>query len=136
MAPATDRKLAWLVLAILACVALIGFTHGLKGALAGPRILPGETAGAVATAAGAPARDAATGLPLDEARVHEIAREEADAALARARPAAPRRPRPAAQDDADDADEPQAAAPVTPLTPPVATPPAAPQDQPSNPDVQ
>ena len=87
---ATERKLAWIVLAILACTALIGFGNGLRSALAAPRTsLPGETAGA-SLAPGAAPREAGSAATLDEARVHEIAREEADAALSRVKPAAPR----------------------------------------------
>lgn len=128
VAVATERKLAWIVLAILVCVALIGFDQGLKAALAAPRAtLPGETAGAVV--AGALPREAGAPAPLDEARVHEIAREEADAALVRAKPA-PRKVRVApVEDPADSKDDddtpPPSAAPAPPQEPPSA--PAQPQ---------
>ena len=121
----TQPKLAWLVLAIVACVAAIGFEQGLKSALAAPRAaLPGETA-AGAAAAGVAPRIAGAPEPLDEARVHEIAREEADAAIARAKPA-PKKPKIAPVEDPEDA--------AADAAPPAATPPASPQDQPSNPD--
>ena len=125
VAVATERKLAWIVLAILVCVALIGFDQGLKSALAAPRAaLPGETG--AAAVAGALPREAGTPAPLDEARVHEIAREEADAALVRAKPA-PRKVRVApVEDPADSKDDDD-----TP--PPAAAPAAPPQDAPSAP---
>ena len=137
MVAATERKLAWIVLAILACVALIGFGQGLLHALAAtPRTGAVEGGGAVVAPLGVAPRDAGAALPLDEARVHEIAREEADAAIARARPPArkARTPEPEAE-DADDA-APSARPPVTDIVPPtpLATPPATPQNTPSNPD--
>lgn len=115
---ATERKLAWIVLAILLCVAVIGFDQGLKSALAAPRsALPGETAAGVA-ATGAVPREAGAPALLDEARVHEIAREEADAALARAKPA-PRKVHVApvenpADSSGQDADEPPPSASAPP----------------------
>ncbi len=101
---ATDRRLAWLVLAILVSVALIGFSRGLVQALTGARAAQGGDAAAtlLSTSRAAP-RDASSPAPLDEARVHEIAREEADAALARAKPPA-RKPRAEPQPDTDDGD--------------------------------
>jgi hypothetical protein len=81
---ATDRRLAWLVLAILVCVALISFGRGLSQALGARPAQPGESSALLAAPSSVQPRDASSPAPLDEARVHEIAREEADAALARA----------------------------------------------------
>ena len=136
MLAATDRKLAWIVLAILACVALIGFGQGLLHALAAaPRPIAAE-GGALAAPLGVAPRDAREALPLDEARVHEIAREEADAAIARARPAARKARVPEPEADDSDGPTPPAGPPVTGIAPPapLATPPATPQNAPSNPD--
>ena len=129
VATATERKLAWIVLAILVCVALIGFDQGLKSALAAPRsALPGETAAGIAAIGAAP-REAGAPALLDEARVHEIAREEADAALVRAKPA-PRKVHVAPVEDpaasSDDADTPPPPS-VAPAPAQDAGPPAPPQ---------
>ncbi len=133
VAVATERKLAWIVLAILACTAVIGFGNGLRSALASPRTsLPGETAAAV-LATGAAPRDATAATALDEARVHEIAREEADAAVARAKPAAPRKPK-STPVESPASDTPDAPIPYTSPASGAATAPASPQDPLSNPD--
>jgi hypothetical protein len=121
---ATDRRLAWLVLAILACVALIGFGRGLSQALSARAPQPGESSALLASPSSVQPRDASSPAPLDEARVHEIAREEADAALTRARPA-PRKPR--AEPEADDDDADTGGDDVRPLPAPPAITSAAPQ---------
>ena len=123
-------RTATFILIALALVAVIGFGQGLSHAFTAPR--PEEALQSV----GDPARDpvplakAMTGPVLDEARVRQIAREEADAALARSRPkkAAPK------EEDVDDRD---AAAPMSAAPKPVEPAPAsAPSTPPASPTPQ
>ena len=126
---AAQRRLAWIVLAILACVALIGFGQGLFRVLgAASATRTAQDAAAPLSTTGVRAREASALPLLDEARVRQIAREEAEAALARVRPRKPRAAQPTSEDDAAASDP--AGAPVPP---PLATPPAAPADPPFNP---
>ncbi len=126
---AGQRRLAWIVLAILACVALIGFGQGLFRVLGAAPARPAAQDGAAPLdTTGVRAREASALPLLDEARVRQIAREEAEAALARARPHKPRAAAPSADDAAAPSDPNGAPAP-----PPLATPPAAPADPPFNP---
>ena len=121
-----DMRAARLLAVVLALTALIGFGQGLTQVMRAPR--PEQVAAGVD-----PSRDpvpnaaALTGPVLDEARVRQIAREEASAALGARRKAAP-----APKDDADDGDddaparpslsEPPAAAPAPPAPSAPATP--------------
>ncbi len=115
-----DKGAAQLLAVVLGLVALIGFGQGLAQALKAPR--PEQVAAGVD-----PSRDpvpnaaALSGPALDEARVRQIAREEATAALgaARKKPAAPK-----PKDDSSDDDAPtHAAAPSdAAASPPAATP--------------
>lgn len=126
---AAQRRLAWIVLAILACVALIGFGQGLFHALgAAPARSPAQDGAAPLSTTGVRAREASALPLLDEARVRQIAREEAEAALGRARPRKPRAVQPSDADDAASSDPAGA-----PIPAPLATPPAAPADPPFNP---
>lgn len=112
-----DTGAVRILVVVLALTALIGFSQSLGQALRAPR--PEQVAAGVD-----PSRDpvpnaaALTGPVLDEARVRQIAREEAAAALGvRKKAAAPKA-------DADDGGDDSAAKPATPepSTPP---PPAA-----------
>ena len=95
-----DRRTAQILVVVLALVAVIGFGQGLAQALKAPR--PEQVAAGVD-----PSRDpvpnaaALTGPPLDEARVRQIAREEAAAALGATR----RKAAPTPKDDDDGADD-------------------------------
>lgn len=116
-----DRRAAWLLVAVLAMVAVVGFGQGLARALNAPR--PEQAAAGVD-----PSRDPVpnasplTGPVLDEARVRQIAREEASAALGAARKKAA--PKPAEVDP--DAAAPMTTVPSIPVTPaPTLPPPAA-----------
>ena len=121
-----DTRAAGLLAVVLGLTALIGFGQGLAQALRAPR--PEQVAAGVD-----PSRDpvpnasALTAPALDEARVRQIAREEASAALGatRKRAAAPKPD----DDDASDSDDPArpAAADAPPAPPPsAASGPAAP----------
>ncbi len=125
-----DQRAAGLLAIVLGLVALIGFGQGLTQALKAPR--PEQVAAGVD-----PSRDpvpnasALGGGAMDEARVRQIAREEATAALG-----APHKkpvPAPKAEEDSSDDDGPARtaapadAAPTAPSAPaPPAAPPAAP----------
>ena len=101
-----DRRAAWLLFGILTMMAVLSFGQGLVHALSAPR--PEQPAAGVD-----PSRDpiprasALTGPVLDEARVREIAREEATAAAAVVRKRAAPPPPKAEPRDVD------AAAPMT-----------------------
>ena len=120
-----DTQAARLLAGVLALTALIGFGQGLAQALRAPR--PEQVAAGVD-----PSRDpvpnaaALTGPALDEARVRQVAREEASAALgATRRKAAAATPK-ADDEEADAPARPAAAepapapAPATPTAPPAA----------------
>ena len=118
-----DRRAAWILVAALGLVALIGFGQGLKRALDAPR--PAQVSAGVD-----PVRDPvpnasplSTGPVLDEARVRQIAREEAGVLIAPRRKAAV-----AAAPEPDSAD---AAAPMTTTPAPPSTGPATPSTPPS-----
>lgn len=112
-----DTRAARLLAVVLALTALIGFGQGLAQAMRAPR--PEQVAAGVD-----PSRDpvpnaaALTGPVLDEARVRQIAREEASAALGARKKAAP-----SPKDDADNGDDDAAAKPSA--SEPSGSPPAA-----------
>lgn len=85
MAARSSPSVRYLVV-VLALVAVCGFAQGVVHALNAPRT---ETAAAGDDPGRDPvplAKPLAAGVVLDEARVRQIAREEADAAMTRARP--------------------------------------------------
>lgn len=113
-----DRRAAWLLFGVLALTALVGFSQGLARALSSPR--PESAAVGVD-----PVRDPVPNASplsapvLDEARIRQIAREEATAALgapARKKAAAPK---PEEQDE-------DAAAPMSTSGAPATAAPASP----------
>ena len=118
-----DTRAAGLLAAVLALTALIGFGQGLAQALRAPR--PEQVAAGVD-----PMRDpvpnasALTGPAMDEARIRQIAREEAVAAVG----ATHKKAAPAAKADDDAADDSAPASTSSPPEPaaPAAAPPAAP----------
>lgn len=121
-----DSGAARLLAIVLALTALIGFGQGLAQALRAPR--PEQvSAGVDPSRDPVPNAHALAGPVLDEARVRQIAREEASAAFGAARKKAAA-PKPSTDEDAA-SDDARPAAPVAvtpPATPPPLTTPAAP----------
>lgn len=107
-----DGRAAWILLTVLALTAVVGFEQGLVRALSAARDA-GPAAAADASREPVPSAQPLASAPLDEAQVRQIARQEAEAALSRAKP------RKAAPVEADDANE----GPASP--PPLAVPPVA-----------
>ncbi len=120
-----DGRAAWILLTVLALTAVLGFEQGLVRALsvakdAGP-------AAADPNREPVPSAQPLASAPLDEAQVRQIARQEAEAALARAKP------KKAAPVDTDDAAD-GADAPTPLAAPPVSAPaPASPAGTPAPP---
>lgn len=114
-----DRRAAWLLFGVLALTALVGFSQGLVRALGAPRP---EAAAAGVDPVRDPVPNASplTGPVLDEARIRQIAREEASAALGAG--AAARRKAAAARTEEEDEDAAApmstAGAPAVPALPP------------------
>ena len=109
-----DKGAARLLAVVLGLVALIGFGQGLAQALKAPRPEQVE-AGVDPSRDPVPNAAALSGPAMDEARVRQIAREEATAALSAARKRAA--PTPKAQDDSSEDDAPAHAAAPTEVTP-------------------
>lgn len=122
-----DHRTARLLAVVLALTAAIGFGQGLAQALRAPR--PEQVSAGVD-----PSRDpvpnaaALTGPGLDEARVRQIAREEAAAALGVRKKAAPAPKADADDGDADAPSKPDASEPpaAPPAPAPAATSPSTP----------
>ena len=112
-----DGRAAWILLTVLALTAVVGFEQGLVRALAAAKDA-GPAAAADPNREPVPSAQPLASAPLDEAQVRTIARQEAEAALARSRP---KKAAPVESDDAGDAGD--AAAPMP--APPVAGPPPA-----------
>ncbi len=114
-----SARSAQLLAVVLALTALIGFGQGLAQALKAPR--PEQvSAGVDPSRDPVPNASALTGPALDEARVRQIAREEATAALG----VTHKKPAPAKADTASDDDTP--ASTGRPAATPEASAPAAP----------
>ena len=113
-----DRRSAWILLAVLALVAVIGLEQGVIHGLAAVR-----TDAAAQTADQAEREPVPRAVPLstpslDEPTVRRIAREEAEAAIVRSRP---KKAAPAPDTTPDDAAS-DAAAPPPQASPPSSTP--------------
>ncbi len=121
-----DGRAAWILLTVLALTAVIGFEQGLVRALAAAKDA-GPAATSDASREPVPSAQPLASAPLDEAQVRQIARQEAEAALARAKP---KKAAPAETDDAGDpaaSPPPLAVPPVSAPAPASSAPAAAPQ---------
>ena len=121
-----DGRSAWILLTVLALTAVVGFEQGLVRALAAAKDA-GPAAAADPGREPVPSAQPLASAPLDEAQVRLIARQEAEAALARSRP---KKPAPAESDaTADPSTDPQPLTlpPVSAPTPSPAQPAASPQ---------
>lgn len=119
-----DTGAARILAVVLALTALIGFGQGLAQAMRAPRAEQ-VTAGVDPSRDPVPNASALAGPVLDEARVRQIAREEASAALgARKKTAAAPK-----ADDGDDADD----APARPVASEAPAAPATPSPAPATP---
>ena len=121
-----DGRAAWILLTVLALTAVVGFEQGLVRALSAAKDA-GPAASADPNREPVPNAQPLASAPLDEAQVRVIARQEAEAALARSKP---KKAAPAESDDAGDV----SASPPPLAVPPIASP--SPASAPSAPAPQ
>ena len=115
-----DGRAAWILLTVLALTAVVGFEQGLVRALSAAKDA-GPAASADPNREPVPSAQPLASAPLDEAQVRVIARQEAEAALARSRP---KKAAPVESDTAAD---------ISASPPPLAVPPIASPGPPSTP---